>query len=339
VIDEGTWQAVLDLLGRADSILLLGHTSPDGDALGSALAVGLALRAKRRDQRIAVSFGDDPWWVPANLVTLPGQDLVVPADQVSDRLGGVPDVVVTCDASSADRLGVLRPLAEAAPCIVVLDHHLSYTGFGHLALFDLEAPATAVIAEELVRRLGVELDADIAANLYTGLVTDTGSFRYAATTPETMELGARLLRTGIPFDAIARELFDSSPFAQLGVLGRALDRAVLEPGAVGGLGLVWTVVPALERQLSGLSYDLIEGVIDVVRKAKEAEVAAVVKETDGGELRVSLRSKGAVDVSRVGTALGGGGHRYSAGYTAATSDLDRLLADLRHHLANAAGQT
>lgn len=334
MIDDRTWQAVLDLLERSERVLLLGHTSPDGDALGSALAVALALRTKRPQVRLAVSFGDDPWWVPANLAQLPGQDLVVPPAEVVERLGGAPDVVVTCDASSADRLGVLRPLAEAAPAIVVLDHHLSYTGFGHLALFDLDAPATAVIAEELVTRLGVELTADIAANLYTGLVTDTGSFRYAATTPQTMELGAKLLRTGIPFDSIARDLFDSSPFAQLRVLGRALDRAVLEPDSVGGLGLVWTLVPALERQQSGLTYDLIEGVIDVVRKAQEAEVAAVIKETDSGELRVSLRSKGAVDVSRVGSALGGGGHRYSAGYTAATSDLERLLADLRKHLAD-----
>ena len=332
MIDERTWQAVLDLLGEARSVLLLGHTSPDGDALGSALAVGLALRDLDPDRRIVVSFGDRPWRMPANLATLPGQELVVPAADVLARLGGAPDVVVTCDASSADRLGVLRSVAEAAPCIVVLDHHLSYTGFGHLALFDLDAPATAVIAEQLVDRLGAELTADIAANIYTGLVTDTGSFRYAATTPETMELGAKLLRTGIPFDRIARELFDSSPFAQLGVLGRALDRAVLEPQAAGGRGLVWTVVPALERQQVGLAYDLFEGVIDVLRRAQEAEIAAVVKETDSAELRVSLRSKGDIDVSRVGSALGGGGHRYSAGYTAATTDLERVLSDLRKHL-------
>jgi phosphoesterase RecJ-like protein len=338
VIDDRTWQEAVAALTTAERVLLLGHTSPDGDALGSALAVALALRAARPGVTLAVSFGDDPWWVPANLTMLPGQDLLVPAEDVLTHLGGAPDVVVTCDASSADRLGVLRPTAEACPCVIVLDHHVSYTGFGSLALFDVDAPATAVIAEQLVERLGVELDADIAANLYTGVVTDTGSFRYAATTPETMELGARLLRTGIPFDAIARDLFDTSPFAQLRVLGRALDRAVLEPDAVRGLGLVWTVVPALERRQSGLSYDLIEGVIDAVRKAEEAEIAAVVKETDSGELRVSLRSKGALDVSVVGTALGGGGHRYSAGYTAATTDLDRLLGELRKHLDDAAAQ-
>lgn len=331
VVTDADWETATRLLLGAGSVLLLGHVAPDGDALGSALAVGLALRALPGERRVEVSFGDDPWVVPANLRWLPGLELVVPPSEVDPA----PDVVACFDASSIDRLGVLRPLAEAAPVLLVVDHHTSYDGFGTHRVVDVTAPATAVLAEELVRRLGAPLGADVAAGIYAGLVTDTGSFRYSGTTPQTHLLAARLLATGIRFDLMSRRLFDDVPFAYLGLLGRALDRTVHEPSGAGGLGLVWTVVPALERQQAGLAFDLVEPVIDSVRKAEEAEVACVVKEDDAGHLRVSLRSKGHVDVSQVAAALGGGGHRYAAGFTSASRDLAAVVDAVRQGLAAA----
>jgi phosphoesterase RecJ-like protein len=226
-------------------------------------------------------------------------------------------------------------MADAAPALVVVDHHTSYDGFGTHPLVDVSAPATAVLAEELVRRLGAPLTLEVAANVYVGLVTDTGSFRYAGTTPQTHLLAARLLETGIRFDHMVRQLFDDAPFGYLGLLGRALDRTVLEPDATGGLGLVWTVVPALERKQAGLAFDLVEPIIDSVRKAQEAEVACVVKEDDAGRLRVSLRSKGQVDVSLVAAELGGGGHRYAAGFTSGSRELVEVIDSVRHGLADA----
>jgi phosphoesterase RecJ-like protein len=330
-IPESDWDSAVRLLLDARSVVMVGHVAPDGDALGSALAVGLALRSLPGVRRVAVSFGDEPFVVPANLTWLPGLELVVPPSEVDPA----PDVVVCFDASSIDRLGLLRPTAERAPALVVLDHHASYDGFGTHRLVDVASPATAVLAEELVRRLGAPLTPDVAAAVYAGLVTDTGSFRYAGTTSATHALAARLLDTGIRFDLIARHLFDDVPFGYLGLLGRALDRAVLEPSAAGGLGLVWTVVPALDRMAAGLAFDLVEPVVDSVRKAEEAEVACVVKEDDKGALRVSLRSKGRVDVSRVASSLGGGGHRYAAGFTADSRDLATVVDSVRTGLARA----
>jgi phosphoesterase RecJ-like protein len=328
-IQSSAWDAAARLLLDAPSVLLLGHVAPDGDALGSALAVGLALRSLAGQRRVAVSFGDDPFVLPANLSFLPGLDLVRPPAEVDPS----PDVVATFDASSMDRLGVLQAVARRAPALVVVDHHTSYDGFGTHPLVDVTAPATAVLADELIGRLGAPLTPEVAANLYAGLVTDTGSFRYAGTTPGTHRLAARLLGTGIRFDLMSRKLFDDAPFAYLGLLGRALDRTVFEPGVAGGLGLVWTVVPALERKQAGLAFDLVEPIIDSVRKAEEAEVACVVKEDDGGALRVSLRSKGRIDVSRVAASLGGGGHRFAAGFTSATDQLDEVLSAVRRGLA------
>jgi len=329
-IPTSEWNRVLDAVRSARSLLLLAHVSPDGDALGSALAFGLALTSMPEERRVQVSFGDDPFVVPANLSWMPGRHLLVPPAEVSE-----PDVVLTFDASSADRLGLLRELAEGSPLLVAVDHHASYSGFGTVSLVDASAPATAVVARELVARLGIDLDEEIAACLYTGLITDTGSFRYAGTTAATHALAGELLDTGIPFDQIARAVFDAVPFGYLGMLGTALGRCQLEPDAARGNGLVWTVVLAADRREHALPFDLVEPVIDVVRKASEAEVAMVVKEDDRGDLRVSMRSKGAVDVSKVAMALGGGGHRYAAGFTAKVSDLEGVVSSVRSALDGA----
>jgi bifunctional oligoribonuclease and PAP phosphatase NrnA len=326
------WDHVVDAITAADSLLLVAHVSPDGDALGSALGVALAIDAMPGERRVTVSFGDDPFVVPANLSWLPGQRLLRPAvDVVAEATG--PDVVLTFDSSSLDRLGLLIGVAERAPLLVAVDHHASYDGFGHLALVDVTSPATAVVARELVARLDVPLDQSIAACLYTGLITDTGSFRYAGTTAATHALAGELLATGMAFDEIAREVFDTAPFEYLGMLGRALSRCVLDAEAAEGRGLVWTVVLAADRAEHQLPFDLVEPVIDVVRKASAAEVAMVVKEDDLGDLRVSLRSKGAVDVARAAVALGGGGHRYAAGFTAVSRDVDDVVGSVTAELA------
>jgi phosphoesterase RecJ-like protein len=321
------WDAAVTELTGGDPVLLLAHVAPDADALGSALAVGLALESL--DVDVAVSFGDEPFAVPRVLRSLPGQHLLRSPDEVGPR-----PVVVTFDVSSVDRLGVLRPVAEAARSLTVVDHHASYTGFGHRHLVDVSAPATAVLALELVDRLGVAIDRDIAATVYAGLLTDTGSFRFAATTEATHEVAARLHRTGLRHDLVARAIYDDEPFGALRMLGAALDRAVLEEQAVGGLGLVWTVVPLADREAFALPVDAAERVIDTLRLASEAQVACVLKEDDDRSWRVSLRSKGRVDVSRVALTLGGGGHRFAAGFTGHGSPGEVLRA-VREQLAAA----
>ncbi len=317
-----------ELLRSARCPLLLAHVSPDGDAVGSALAVGLALRTL--GVAAVVSFDDDPFVLPRSLVWLPGQHILVAPDAVPQ-----PDVAVSFDVSSVERLGDLHAVAESAAHFIAVDHHSSYTGFGTSAVIDVHAPATAVLALQLVDALGVGLDADIATCLYTGLMTDTGSFRYAATTPETHRQAARLLAAGVRHDLVARRVYDDVPFAALRMLGSALDRAQLDTAAAGGLGLVSTTVPRAERLALGLALDDAERIIDGLRAAVEAEVAVVLKQEDEGSWRVSLRSKGRIDVGAVATVLGGGGHLYAAGFTDG-SDPVAVLAMVRAALAGAA---
>jgi phosphoesterase RecJ-like protein len=321
-IRPGDWAKAVALLDGADEVCLACHVRPDGDALGSMLAVAHALRAPSRSRppRVVASFGDQPFEVPAILRFLPGTDLLSPPGGYPPR----PRLMVTFDVGSIDRLGLLTPNASRAEELIVVDHHASNTRFGTVHLIDPDAAATAVLAADLISALGAELTREIAFGLYAGLVTDTGSFKYSSTSPAVHEMAARLLGTGIEPGAVARELWDRAPFGYLSLLSGALGRAVLEPAQAGGHGLVWTTVTRSDRAAHGLPVEAAEAVIDVVRRTDEADVAVVLKESDDGQWQVSARSKGKVDVGYACTRLGGGGHRFAAGFTAAGSAADAM---------------
>ncbi|MEO5873510.1 MAG: bifunctional oligoribonuclease/PAP phosphatase NrnA [Streptosporangiaceae bacterium] len=318
-IPGADWDRAVAAIERADAVCLACHVHPDGDALGSMLAFALALRGLGK--QVVASFGE-PFTVPAMLGFLPGQELLsepgcYPAE---------PKVMITFDAASRDRLGSLAPYAEKARELIVIDHHVSNPGFGSINLVDTYAAATAVVAERLLALLGAALTREVADGLYTGLASDTGSFKYPTTTPEVHTLAGKLVAAGVRPEGIGRELWDRSSFGLLKVLAGALERAVLDRAA----GLVWTTVSEADRHAQGVAYDQLEGVIDVLRKVDEAEVAVVCKQNDEGEWYVSTRSKGAVDVGRLCAALGGGGHRLAAAFTVHDRPADAIerLRDL-----------
>ena len=332
-IADADWKEATALLEAADEVALVCHVGPDGDALGSMLALGAALR--RTGRKVVASWGSQPFEVPQAYAFLPALDLLVPADEVPEA----PALLVTLDTGSEDRLGSLADRVARAGAVLVIDHHASNTLYGSTHLVDTDAAATAVVVAELLDRLAVPLDAELAAPLYTGLVTDTGSFRHASTTPPVHELAARLLATGIRHDLISRAIYDTQPFGYVQLLGEVCARAVLEPAAVGGLGLAWTVVEGGDLARHGLGLADVEGIIDVLGTAGEAEVAMVLKcDPSDGHYKVSTRSKGAVDVGAVCTRLGGGGHRFAAGFTsrldvAATLDTVRTALERTPHRA------
>ncbi len=302
------WARAVKVTDGASQVCLACHVRPDADALGSMLALAQALAGT--GHIVVASFGDDPFKVPAPLRFLPGADLLSPPAGYPRE----PDVMVTLDASSIDRLGLLAGAAAAARELIVLDHHASNTAFGTLNLVDPDAAATAVLARELIRQLGIPMTRDVAVCLYAGLSADTGSFRYSNTTPEVHQLAAELLSAGIDPGAVSRELYDRAPFGYFRMLCAALDRAILETHAVGGLGLVWTRVTAADRERARLPLEAAESVIDIIRRTDEAEVAVVFKEADDGMWQASVRSKSLVDVSTACAALGGGGHMRAAGF-------------------------
>ena len=314
------------LAGAADAratVVLSGHVQPDADALGSTLALAEGLR--RRGARVLATF-PDPFTLPSSLGWLPGTEGLVPSSAVPSS----PDVFISLDAASPRRLGELVVLLDAAGTTVVVDHHASNPGFGDVQLVDGGAPATVTLVAGLLDELGVSLDAQLATCLYAGLAADTGSFRFDNTRPDTHELAARLLATGIDHSAISRRLFDTAPFGWLGLLSVVTGRAVLETDV--GAGLVWTWSSTAEAAEHGLPGEQLEALVDVVRSTQEADVACVLKGQDDGSWSVSLRSRGATDVARVAMALGGGGHVAAAGYSSYV-DREATIAALRAQLA------
>nr|WP_205752078.1 bifunctional oligoribonuclease/PAP phosphatase NrnA [Cryptosporangium phraense] len=325
-ISEEAWSDALSLLrGGSGGIVLACHINPDGDALGSMLAAGLGLR--QLGISVQASFSN-PFRLAQSLTAIAGRELLVPPEEVNAR----PDVLVTFDTGSVDRLGDLAPLVSAAREVIVVDHHVTNAGFGTRNLIDPRAAATAVVVDELLRRLGVTLDAEMAECLYIGLSTDTASFRGSATTPSTHELAARLLETGIRPDEISRRLYDARPMRSLHLLADVLARVTLDPAAAGGEGLSWTYVRQDDLARHGLGMEWVEAVADMVRGSEESTVAMVVKEIGPDEWSVSLRSRGPVDVGALSVRLGGGGHRLAAGFTG-HGPLESVVAEVVAALA------
>ena len=313
-IPERDWDRAVALLSEASEVALACHVDPDGDALGSMLA--LRHQLARRGVRVWASYGsaqgrDTPFSVPAQYTFLPGLgELTRPDDFPS-----APELLVAFDCASLDRLGSLRPNAEAAGTELVLDHHASGAAFGDVRLIDADAPATAVVVAELLDRLGMELDRDTAECLYVGLVTDTGRFSYSSTTPDTLRLGARLMEYGIDHAGINRRVWETHSFGYLKVLARALERTRLEPS----VGLTWTVLRQADLAELGITLAETEGLIDVLRAVESSDCALVIKEQADGRWKATLRSKGRVNVGLVAERLGGGGHAFAAGFGAGGS--------------------
>jgi bifunctional oligoribonuclease and PAP phosphatase NrnA len=208
-----------------------------------------------------------------------------------------------------------------------VDHHATNARYGTINVIDTHAAATAVVVRALAARLGWALTRDAAWCLYTGIVTDSGRFSYATTSPALFGLAEELSEFDLPIDRITRELFDEHPFSYLQLASTVLARAELDTD----LSLVSSWVSQDDLVRHGVGYDDVEGLIDWLRTAAEAEVACLCKEAPDG-MRVSLRAKSDADVGAVATSLGGGGHRLASGFTM-NAETARVLASVKNALA------
>jgi len=309
-------------LEEASTVAIACHVNPDADALGATLGLSNFLRA--RAKQTTCSFPNEPYEPPRWLGMLPGNDALVPPG----RFPKEPGVMVTCDVASIDRLGMLAHPASKAKTLIWIDHHVSNEGLGTIPLIDPHASSTCEIVWRLLKAMGGEISVDTATCLYAGLVTDTGRFQYEAVTPGTLRLGADLRE--FPFDhtRLVQALYEDNGLANLKLLGVALERIAVEDDA----DLVWTYLTQADLAGAGIHPSETDDLIDVVRTAREADVAAVVKQQRDGRFKVSVRSKGGHDVASVASVFGGGGHRLAAGYTSKhglVDTVERLKAALR----------
>ena len=313
------WGATVDALKAAESVTIACHVNPDGDALGSALALTLGL--DQLGKVVHVTWGQTPPRVPPQYGFLPGADRFEAPAEVP-----IAPVFVALDCGDGDRLGALEAKASTAETFINIDHHRGNPDFGSLNVVVVDASSTAEIVASLLRDLGVRIDRDIAIALWTGIVTDTGRFQYSSSSPETLRLAAELVELDVPVARIAQEVFESSPFDYLKLVGRVLERAVLVEQA----RFVYTWVTLKDLNETGVARDEMDPLIDLVRSTRAATVAALFKEQDDGKWRVSLRSRGP-NVGEIARVYGGGGHDLAAGLT--VEDRDAAIEDLIERLS------
>ena len=310
-------------LGEATTVALACHVNPDADALGSMLGLSNHLRALGKTT--ICSFPNDPFEPPRWASMLPGTDALVPPSAFPKD----PTVMVTCDVASLDRLASLGGPAVRATTLIWIDHHVTNEGLGTIPIVDPSASSTCELVWRLLEVLGGEVRNETAMCLYAGLVTDTGRFQYEAVRPDTLRLAAELRE--FPFDhaRLVQALYEDSGAAYLRLVGVALERLRVERDA----DLVWTYLTRADLDRTDLEPGDADDLIDVVRTARDADVAAVVKQQRDGRFKVSLRSRGGHDVAAVASRFGGGGHRLAAGYTsnqalaATVESLRALLGD------------
>lgn len=305
-------------IAAADQVALACHVSPDGDALGSMLGLHHTLGAAGR---ASLASFPQPFVVAPHYLELPGLDLLTRPSEFPRE----PEVMVTFDCGSIERLGDLVEPAKRAGELIVLDHHASNDRFGTINVVDPAAAATAVIVYRLVRHLGLELTRDAAVCLYAAIICDTGRFQYDSTTEEVFDISRDLVSHGVPLARLNRVLFEEHRFDYLRLVGELLQRAVLVPEK----RFVWVAVTQDDLRRYGVTMEETEGLIDLVRRTSEAEVFCVLKEEPDGTLRVSLRSLGPLDVSALAGARGGGGHRFAAGFTSSDSIEETVAGILR----------
>ncbi len=300
---------VLAALGRPRGhALMLGHVHPDADVLGTLLAIGLALEARGW----TVRFGG-PHPAPGYLAFLPG----VARYHRLERAEGPWDVVVSTDCPNPDRTEGLLEQARAGAVVVNVDHHPDNRNYGDVNWIEPRASATGEMVYDLLVALGDPITPAVATNLYTAISTDTGSFRYSNVTPKTFRVAAALVSAGADPAFVASALFERREPQALAWLGEALSRVrVSADGRVGWLALPAGVVP--EAFIEG------EELVNYPRSVVSVKVACLLRERDG-QVKVSLRGKGDVDVQRIAASFGGGGHRNAAGFTMPGS-LDRATA-------------
>lgn len=304
--------------------IVASHMNPDGDTLGSAIAMKVLLRTFGHE---VLHVCPDP--VPRSLAFLPGAHEVVqivPEDWQRDA------GVVTLDAADLGRFGPLSAQLGSMHPLVDVDHHISNPLFGDVNVVLTDAAATGEVVYRLFRHFGVPIDSEAAHGMYVALVTDTGRFAYEATHVGSHEMAADLLRAGVQPGRVYRMLYERVELAEVRIRGLAMQGMHLSPCG----RIAWTTISREMLDQVGAREEHTEGLVETLRTIEGVEVAVMVRETARGTLKASLRSKQFIDVAALAARFQGGGHRRAAGCTLA-GDLEqaagRLVAAAQEALA------
>jgi bifunctional oligoribonuclease and PAP phosphatase NrnA len=317
----GGTKAPEDLLRKirqGNRFLLTSHVNPDGDAIGSEM--GLA-RILRRLGKSAVVWNRDP--TPPVYLRLPGTDRIHVGEEPPAGFPDVFDGFIVLECPSPDRTGLEAHLG--AKPILNLDHHLGNQHYGAINWVDTAAPAVGEMVYRLAQALKVALDPETASSLYLTLVTDTGGFRFSNSTPAAFEAAAALVRDGAQPEHVSQWLYESQPLSAIRLLGEMLPTLTLHTD--GRIATVRLTREMFERVGAGPGDS--EGLIDVPRSVAGVEAVALLRQKEDGTYKVSLRSRGEVDIEKIARHYGGGGHRNAAGFSfeGDAADLERQVVE------------
>lgn len=292
---------LIEKILNSDNIYIASHVHPDGDNIGSILAMGLAI--KKLGKKVRILKSDT---IPSDYTFLPHVDLITDYDTVENI-----DLFIALDCSDIDRLGSNKELLEKSSFVINIDHHVTNTNFGDINLVDSTASATGEIVFSLINRMDIDIDKDIASCLYTAISTDTGSFKYESVTDRTHEIIAKLLRTGMDKDFINIKLYHSRSMERTNLFIKSFSTLTTYKDEK--IAVV-KVTQDMLNTTNTLMEDT-EGIISFIRDIDSVEVACLLKEFDKKETKVSLRSKSFIDVSKISGEFDGGGHKRAAGCT------------------------
>jgi phosphoesterase RecJ-like protein len=292
-------ERIRDEIARRRRFVISSHVRPDGDSIGSQLALAAALGALGKSVRIVNS--DAP---PPQFARLPLTDLI----EIADSVEGEFDAAIVLECGAAERTGVA---GLDRYFIINIDHHPGNTLFGAVNWHDESAAACGEMVYDVIAVLGVPLSVEIATNLYVAVLTDTGSFHHSGITPKTFDICRRFLEAGVDPVAIARQVYDSSTVGRIRLWAAVLGS--MEVDGSNRLAIIHLDQAMAAR--AGTPFDDTEGLINVPLTVPEIQAVVFFKQPADGQCRVSFRSKGDVDVNEVATHFGGGGHKNASGCT------------------------
>uniref|UniRef100_A0A7C5Z7V6 Bifunctional oligoribonuclease/PAP phosphatase NrnA n=1 Tax=Caldicellulosiruptor owensensis TaxID=55205 RepID=A0A7C5Z7V6_9FIRM len=304
---------IIQQLLKSDSIAIVSHENPDGDCIGSMLALYLALKKKGKNVRMFLKNN-----VPKNLRFLPAAEKIEVVDRIDEKF----DVLVLLDTGELKRTGI-ENIENCYSKLINIDHHITSEGIGDLFYINSSSAATGEIIYQIVKLMGIDNDKEIATCLYTSIFTDTGGFKYSNTTSITHQIAGDLINTGIDFVYIVNKVFDEMSLSKFNLLRDVLQTLEL----LEGNKIAFLTVTREMLIKNGASRDETENLINFARNIEDVEVAAIFIEEED-KIKVSLRSKYYIDCAQVAKEFGGGGHVRAAGFTSRNFSLDALKENL-----------
>jgi len=312
------WERLIECIKKNRNFILAAHENPDGDALGSVLALRLILEKMGKKVEVAI----DPAAVPSKYDFLPG------VNRLKSKVNlQTPFVFVALECGSQSRLGVTQNLVDKASIFVNIDHHPDNDNFGDINVVNPESAAVCALIFQLANRLRIDLDYSIALCLYVGVITDTGRFQYSNTTPQILQIAKELLTYGLDPYQIFRKIFENQTLNSVKLFSLVIDRLEFDEKSK----VISSYLTRKDFDKIKIEYHETENYIDFLRAVKDVEAAVFLKEITEGTFRVGLRSTGRVNVGEIARLFQGGGHSLAAGFSS-QEDREKIVATIRERV-------